>query len=256
MSDALFDLLVSRMARPINLLDVGAAGGVIQGWERFGDKARVFCFEARDDEAERIADANHHSNVSYFNVALSDSAGGFDLNVTINPGCSSVYPTIPAIHRRYPGNYMLRPVRTVHCRTTTIDDFMAAQGLDTIHGIKLDTQGSELDILRKAERALRDCLFLNIEVEFNELYGGQALFCDVDRFLRDRGFVLWRLNNLAHYATGRVGGASNHMLIGSEPGGAQMIAVPHGHLWTPLRMQAINRGRSARSRMLSSVRPR
>jgi glutathione S-transferase len=29
-----------------------------------------------------------------------------------------------------------------------------------------------------------------------------------------------------------------------------------GHLWTPLRMQAVNRGMLARSRMLSSVRPR
>ena len=28
-----------------------------------------------------------------------------------------------------------------------------------------------------------------------------------------------------------------------------------GHLWTPLRMQALNRGMLARSRMLSSVRP-
>jgi hypothetical protein len=40
---------------------------------------------------------------------------------------------------------------------------------------------------------------LEIEVELNPIYEGQPLFGDVDRFLRDRGFVLWRLSNLTHY---------------------------------------------------------
>jgi hypothetical protein len=40
---------------------------------------------------------------------------------------------------------------------------------------------------------------LEIEVMFNPLYEGQPLFGDVDRYLRDRGFVLWRLGNLVQY---------------------------------------------------------
>lgn len=62
-------------------------------------------------------------------------------------------------------------------------------GERTVDAIKLDTQGSELDILRGASRALSSCTLIEIEVEFNPIYEGQNLFCDVDRFLRDRGFV-------------------------------------------------------------------
>ena len=35
-----------------------------------------------------------------------------------------------------------------------------------------------------------------------------------------------------------------------------LIYLNEWHLWTPLRMQAVNRGMLARSRMLPSVRPR
>jgi hypothetical protein len=41
---------------------------------------------------------------------------------------------------------------------------------------------------------------LEVEVEFNPIYVGQPLFGDVDKFLRDRGFVLWKLSTLAHYS--------------------------------------------------------
>ena len=66
--------------------------------------------------------------------------------------------------------------------------------------MKLDTQGSELDILRGATEALRTCAIIDIEVEFNPIYEDQPLFCDVDRLMRDNGFVLWRLSDICHYA--------------------------------------------------------
>ena len=41
---------------------------------------------------------------------------------------------------------------------------------------------------------------LQVEVEFSALYAGQPLFADVDRALRERGFVLWRFESLWHHA--------------------------------------------------------
>jgi hypothetical protein len=51
-----------------------------------------------------------------------------------------------------------------------------------------------------AGAVLDACLGLEIEVEFTALYQHQPLFADVDRFLRARGFVLWRLSQLVHYS--------------------------------------------------------
>ena len=64
--------------------------------------------------------------------------------------------------------------------------------------MKLDTQGSELDILRGAVRAW-DVRHLEVEVAFNEIGDGAPLFGEVDSFLRANGFALWRLRDLVHY---------------------------------------------------------
>ena len=47
---------------------------------------------------------------------------------------------------------------------------------------------------------LNECLAIEAEVMFSPLYIGQPLFSDIDTFLRQHGFTLWRLSNLAHYA--------------------------------------------------------
>ncbi len=125
----------------------------------------------------------------------------------------------------------MRPISNVNCPSITLDEFIAERGIERVHAIKLDTQGSELQVLKGAEKALKGCIFLIVEVEFNALYECQPLFCDVDRFLRDRGFVLWRFNSLGHYSTGQIGGEPHSMLIGSDPGGLHSLAFPNGQLF-------------------------
>jgi len=228
---SLFELLKDRISKPLCLVDVGAAGGAIEGWQCFGDKAQVFCFEARDDETADLNAANQLTNIEYVPLALAEDDKGIDLTVAQIPTCSSVYPPIKAVYERYPACAIMRPVTTVHCPSINLDAFMSARGIDRIHAIKLDTQGFELNILRGAEDALRQCLFAVIEVEFNALYEGQPLFCDVDRFMRDRGFVLWRFNNLAHYSMGVIGGEQHPMMIGSDPGGHHQVHFANGQLF-------------------------
>jgi FkbM family methyltransferase len=228
---SLFSLLKERISQPLTLIDVGAAGGAIDGWQQFGDKARVFCFEAREDETADLTASNSHGNIEYVPLALAEDDQGIELNIAAIPTCSSVYTPIKRLYERYPGCAILRPVGKERCPSIALDTFLDGRGLNRIHAVKLDTQGYELNILRGGMRALRDCLFAIIEVEFNAIYEGQPLFCDVDRFMRDNGFVLWRLNNLSHYSTGIVSGDQHAMMIGSEPGGHNLVHFANGQLF-------------------------
>lgn len=88
---------------------------------------------------------------------------------------------------------------------TTLDEWCAEHGVTYIDAMKLDTQGSELGALQGAETVLSTVQLLEIEVEFNPMYEGQPLFGDVDAWLRSRGFLLWRLDNMVHYSTGSSG---------------------------------------------------
>jgi hypothetical protein len=63
--------------------------------------------------------------------------------------------------------------------------------------LKADTQGTELSILRGAQRSLDETLVsVELEVEFVQLYRDQPLFPDIDLFMRNHGFMLVDLGNL------------------------------------------------------------
>ena len=56
--------------------------------------------------------------------------------------------------------------------------------------LKIDTQGSELDVMRGAGRLLDSALAVELEVEFVQQYLGQPLFAEIDIFMRQNGFAL------------------------------------------------------------------
>jgi hypothetical protein len=86
--------------------------------------------------------------------------------------------------------------------TITLDQWAESCGVREIDYLKIDTQGTELEILQGGIRSLCAVRALEVEVEFNPIYRGQPVFADVDSFLRREGFVLWRLSNQVHYSRG------------------------------------------------------
>lgn len=71
--------------------------------------------------------------------------------------------------------------------TYRLDDVIQRIDVDYM---KLDVQGSELDVLEGGEKLLESVVAMQIEVAFAEIYRGQPLFADIDPYLRKRGFWL------------------------------------------------------------------
>jgi FkbM family methyltransferase len=199
--------LVAELDRPLVVLDVGCRWGLDARWLGLGRHARLIGFDADADECLRLRnDAAPHAG-TYVAAALGAEPGPARLYLTAEPACSSLYPPDPELLAERPevAGTSLRGSAVVD--VTTLDSWASAAGVGEVDFIKLDVQGSELDVLRGAPRLLATVRALDIEVEFNPLYQGQPLFGDVDRFLRERGFVLWRLGHFAHY--GLPGGLSD-----------------------------------------------
>jgi FkbM family methyltransferase len=194
--------ILSRLEAPLVLIDVGARWGTPKQWDALTDHAQIIGFEPDLIEVERL-NAQAPPNVTYLPVALGEtSSTSTNLYMTQQPACSSIYPPIATLYEQYPALSEIRPERIMEVTTHSLDNVLSLRGIPAIDAIKLDTQGSELDILRGSRGALKNCSMIDVEVEFNPIYQGQPLFCDVDRFLRDEGFVLWRLSDICHYATG------------------------------------------------------
>lgn len=187
--------------RNLTIVDVGCRAGIAQAWEGLGRHATVIGFDADASECERLLAAYRgECDVRFIAAALGARQGTATLHVTVDPTCSSLLPPDPILAETVPQLSCLRVRETSAISTTTLDACAATAGVGPVDFVKIDTQGSELQVLEGASAALESARALEVEVEFNPLYVGQPLFGDVDAFLRARGFVVWRLQHMTHYS--------------------------------------------------------
>lgn len=191
--------LAAELESPLIVLDVGCRWGFEEKWRSLGPHVRLIGFDADAVECQTLSERAGEGAVQYVAAALGASPGPATLYLTREPACSSLYPPDPELIETRKKLECTALVSTTRVDLTTLDAWAAEAGVHRVDLIKLDTQGSELDILRGAQRLLGSVRVLEIEVELNPVYQGQPLFGDVDRFLREHGFVLWRLGHLVHY---------------------------------------------------------
>lgn len=132
----------------------------------------------------------------YFPVALWERSEPVTLYCSRGGGKSSLLRPRPETFHAFPEPERLETVDEVPIpaeRVQSLDRVLSDDGVDHVDFIKLDTQGTELPILRGASTTLATAVGLKVEVEFVELYEGQPLFADVDAFLRAAGFQLMDL---------------------------------------------------------------
>jgi len=77
----------------------------------------------------------------------------------------------------------------VKVQTERLDDFCKTQGVSKIDFIYLDVQGAELMVLKGAGNLIKKIGAIWMEVEAIELYEGQPLKNEVERFMKKSGFV-------------------------------------------------------------------
>jgi FkbM family methyltransferase len=204
--DAVIGVLGSQS---ITVVDVGARWGASDSWWRLPRLAKYVGFDPDPEECDRLNPlVPADENARFVPLALGRTHGTRDLHITVDPACSSLYPPDQRLAERYPGLRCTRRVETSAIDLVPLDAWTDAEGVSDVRFMKLDTQGSELDILRGAERTLEGCCGVQVEVEFSPIYEGQPLFSNVDTFLRRRGFALWRLTEKCHYAEDKLPGGS------------------------------------------------
>ena len=104
---------------------------------------------------------------------------------------------------------LMRVVAVTQIDTVRLDDVPEIRNQDC-DLLKIDTQGSEAEILTHASETLKRCLIVQTEVEFVPLYEDQPLFAEVDQLLRGRGFMFHRFLGIS-------GRAYSPMVINGDP---------------------------------------
>jgi FkbM family methyltransferase len=223
--------LLSQIDTPLLCVDVGARWGVDSALLLLKERAKLLCFDPDEEECARLQ--VHHSldEVEYVPLALSSDGRELSLTITRQPACSSIFGPEEALYTHYPALVDIVPERVVSVPSTSLDKYLADRGLSKPDLLKLDTQGSELDILKGAVNNLSAACMIDIEVEFNPIYRGQALFGEVDLFMRANGFSLWRLPMLVHYAPKNFPASETPVQALSVPGCLETVNPGNGQLF-------------------------
>ena len=96
------------------------------------------------------------------------------------------------LRRRRGGNFRVFSKEIISTRR--LDEIEECQQADFI---KSDVRGAELLVLENALQKISNAVVIETEVEFVEIYRNQPLFGDIQRFMRDQGFVLHKLVDIS-----------------------------------------------------------
>jgi len=173
------------------LSDIGAMGGIPKIWKTYEKFLRILAFEPDDREFNKLISKENLLNLNY---ALAETSMDLDYYITTAHGKSSNIQPNYNLLSKYPCSFeyeVQRKITLSSNQVTTLDILRRSETIPEIDFIKIDTQGTELSILKGGRNnILKDLLGIQIEVEFLPLYENQPLFRNVDEFLSGYHFQL------------------------------------------------------------------
>ena len=172
----------------ISLVDIGAAGGLQDRWKpfsRFVDLVAVEPDPRAKESIERLENSSLRS-LHRVNSPLASTSREIDFYLCKHPCQSSVLKPNSEHFSKYNDGHKWNVEKVEQMSAITLDSALASKIQPDF--LKLDTQGSELDILQGAMTTLHSCLGIEVEVEFREMYQSQPLFGDLSKFLLDNEF--------------------------------------------------------------------
>lgn len=212
---------VSKVLPKITCIDVGASFYPHPEWDVFrrSKNTNWIAVEPNHENLEYVKNWNYPSKVSTVEIGLSENGGKQILYKTnVDTGSSLLKPVIPeGVPYRYNEDYFF-PVQEIEIDTITLNDVVKKSAENQFLAIKLDTQGTELSILKGLEKSILDAKIVCVDTEVSlravPAMLGSARFYDVQKYLEDAGMELVQLKPIA--------GA-----LPKTPDGLKGVSTPH-----------------------------
>ncbi|KMT66592.1 FkbM family methyltransferase [Catenovulum maritimum] len=187
---------------PLGFIDVGARGGAHELLEPIAKYTSVLAFEPDEAECERLLSLREVTEPwaeFYLEAsALAEKEKIAELHLLSAATNHSLLPPNLDITDRY-NMEKWREIGRLELKTHALDDVLSNKYSELANlgeFIKLDTQGTEYEILQGAQKMLTErTVAVVVEVAFAELYKGQKLFSEVELLLREFGFSFYGLSS-------------------------------------------------------------
>lgn len=185
-----FDYLVNKYGvNPKYALHVGASSGQERdGYQKLG--CHVTWVEADPNTYEELCkNLNGYKNQFAVNACISDTDGE-EVNFyrTNNEGQSSSILELGTHAKMHPS---VKVIDTIKLTTSRIDTLIHQAKIQSVHDfdfINFDIQGNELKALKSMGSLLKNVKWAYLEVNWDHLYKGCALFDEVKEYMKGFGF--------------------------------------------------------------------
>jgi len=178
----------------ITAFDIGAKGGVLN-LKKIKDHLTYFGFEPNQKEFNKLVQSNE---VTYFPFALGGTNGKENFHITKHSSYSSFLQLDQQNFEKHFGlmkDYKIwkegmEIEKTISINVHTLDHVLSDMNMNRIDFLKLDTQGTELEIMKGAKNSLTNHKIGVIFAEFNflKIYKNQNSFSELDIYLNQLGY--------------------------------------------------------------------
>lgn len=186
------------------VLDIGANVGRFAITARaVFPEARIVAFEplpACYTEASRAVE--RLGNAQALNVALGAESGAIEMTASEHSPSSSILPQAETHAEAFP---FTKGGKRVSVDVNRLDDLAPSLQLGRTIFIKVDVQGFEKHVIAGGVETFGKADVALLELSYEELYEGQALFGDIFDQMRGLGFAFHgTMAQMAHPADGRL----------------------------------------------------
>jgi len=198
---------IDRQAQVL-MLDVGSRDAQVAIlFKRYFPNASVYAFECNPpaiDLCRRNISKSGLKDIILIDKAVSDIPGKTDFYTVDerrmgNIGASSLYLA---------SAFNPEGTRDAQCRikvdAITLKQWAEENNVKMIDLLWIDLQGAELKALKGMGELIRRVRFIYTEVEYQEMYVGQALFPEIDRYLAEHNFLIHRQSYIRNRYYGNI----------------------------------------------------
>ena len=171
--DSIHQFLIKRMGNKSKykiIFDVGANdGGSISRFKKMFSKTKIHCFEPTEYLIEKIKNSFNLNNIYLNNIALGNKNRERNFFFYNADRVNSFYPMEEGSKykiQRSPKNIIDKKEIVKKIKTVTLDHYCQKNNISHIHLLKIDTQGSEAEVLQGAVRLLKKQKIDVIELEY------------------------------------------------------------------------------------------
>jgi len=195
--------LLSEIMPALTCIDVGASYYPHPKWKLFINSLNTLwiAVEPNDKNVKSYATSwNKKAKLKIIPLGLSENGGVQKLYITnVDSGSSLLEPVI-ASGARYKKNTLdyFFPMKVASIETCTLRDLIDESGSKVPVVLKLDTQGTELSIIRGAKSCLTSHQIIGVEMEStllaDPIMRGSGKFWQANQYMEEFGFELLKLD--------------------------------------------------------------